>query len=94
MPPPVCMREPHRPADRPPRPDRSSVNVLRTAKYNTATDATPITAWGASTAQLFMPNNRTDRPVTHSEAGGLSTVMKLFASSDPKNQADQLCDPA
>jgi hypothetical protein len=24
----------------------------------------------------------------------LSTVMKFCASSDPKNQADQLCEPA
>ena len=69
-------------------------NALRTAKYSTATDATPISAWGASTDQLFMPNNRTDNPVTHSDAGGLSTVMKLFASSEPKNHAAQLCDPA
>ena len=41
-----------------------------------------------------MPNRRTDSPVTHSEAGGLSTVMKFCASTDPKNQADQLCEPA
>src|SRR6476619_5061493 len=41
-----------------------------------------------------MPNSRTDSPVTHSEAGGLSTVMKFWASSDPKNHADQLCEPA
>ena len=62
--------------------------------YSTATAATPINAWGASTDQLFIPNKRTDNPVTHSEAGGLSTVMKLFASSDPKNHAVQLCEPA
>ena len=29
-----------------------------------------------------------------SEAGGLSTVMELAASDDPKNSADQLCEPA
>jgi hypothetical protein len=28
--------------------------------------------------------------MTHSAAGGLSTVMKLAASEDPKNQAFQL----
>ncbi len=62
--------------------------------YSTATAATPISACGASTDQLFMPNRRTDSPVTHSEAGGLSTVMKFCASSEPKNHADQLCEPA
>jgi hypothetical protein len=62
--------------------------------YSTATDAAPINACGANTAQLFMPNNRTDNAVTHNDAGGLSTVMKLFASSEPKNHADQLCEPA
>ena len=30
----------------------------------------------------------------HREAGGLSTVMKLEASSDPKNMAFQLLEPA
>ncbi|MDT5150328.1 MAG: hypothetical protein QOI01_2061 [Mycobacterium sp.] len=40
--------------------------------------------------RLFMPNRRTDSPVTHSDPGGLSTVMKSRASSDPKNHADQL----
>jgi hypothetical protein len=63
-------------------------------KYSSATDATPISACGTSTDQLFIPNNRTDSPVTHSAAGGLSTVMKSWASSDPKNHADQLCEPA
>ena len=32
--------------------------------------------------------------MTHSAAGGLSTVMKLAASLEPKNSAFQLCDPA
>ncbi len=40
------------------------------------------------------PKTRTDRPITHSEAGGLSTVMKLLASLEPKNSAFQLCEPA
>ena len=71
-----------------------SENARRTAQYNTTTAATPISACGAITDQLLMPNSRTDSPVTHSEAGGLSTVMKFWASSDPKNHADQLCEPA
>ena len=75
-------------------PARVSPNARRTVAYSTATDAAPINACGASTDQLFMPNNRTDKPVTHSDAGGLSTVMKLCASSEPKNHADQLCEPA
>ena len=29
------------------------------------------------------PNRRTEIPITHSEAGGLSTVMELPASSEP-----------
>ncbi len=36
---------------------------------------------------------RADRPMTHSEAGGLSTVMKLPGSMAPKNQAFQLTEP-
>jgi hypothetical protein len=75
-------------------PWRGSVTVRRTAANSTATAATPITACGPSTDQLFMPNSRTDSPVTHSAPGGLSTVMKSPASSAPKNHADQLCAPA
>ena len=37
---------------------------------------------------------RAEMPMTHRLAGGLSTVMKLDESSDPKNSAFQLCDPA
>jgi hypothetical protein len=37
---------------------------------------------------------RTDRPVTHSAAGVLSTVMAFAASDEPKNQASQLRAPA
>ena len=40
------------------------------------------------------PNTRTDRPMIQSDAGGLSTVIELAASNDPKNQAFQLCEPA
>ena len=44
--------------------------------------------------QELSPKSRTDRPITHSDAGGLSTVMALAASEEPKNQAVQSCDPA
>jgi hypothetical protein len=42
----------------------------------------------------FSPKSRTDNPMTHREAGGLSTVMELAASEEPKNQAVQSCEPA
>ncbi len=37
---------------------------------------------------------RAEISLTHSDAGGLSTVMKLDASKDPKNMAFQLLVPA
>ena len=37
---------------------------------------------------------RTARAINQSEAGGLSTVMALPASSEPNRNAVQLCDPA
>ena len=40
------------------------------------------------------PNNRAEISIAHSEAGGLSTVMKLDASDDPKKKAFQLFVPA
>ena len=53
-----------------------------------------MSACGANAERLFTPNSRIDSPVSQSEAGGLSTVMKLCASSDPKNHDDQFCEPA
>ena len=44
--------------------------------------------------QAFTPNTRADKDIIHSEAGGLSTVMKLAPSNDPKKNAFQLVDPA
>jgi hypothetical protein len=70
------------------------LTVRRTAATTKATVTTPISACGNSSAQLLNPNSRMDRPMTHNEAGGLSTVMLLPASSEPKNHAFQLCDPA
>ena len=40
------------------------------------------------------PSARADRPMSHSDSGGLSTVMKLPGSIEPKNQAFQLSLPA
>ena len=69
-------------------------SLRRTAAYTTATVATPISAWGTRMLQELRPNARTDRPMIQSDAGGLSTVIELAASNDPKNHAFQLCDPA
>ena len=44
--------------------------------------------------QLENPNIRPQRAITHSDAGGLSTVMKDEESSEPKKNAFQLCVPA
>ena len=40
------------------------------------------------------PKMRAERSITHSEAGGLSTVMKLDESNEPKKNAFQLDAPA
>ncbi len=68
--------------------------VRRTAAYSSATVATPISACGTRMLQLDSPNSRTERPVTHSAAGVLSTVIAFAASDEPKNQAVQLWLPA
>jgi hypothetical protein len=56
--------------------------------------ATPINACGTRTLKLLSPNRRTDRPVTHSAAGVLSTVIAFATSDEPKNQAVQSSAPA
>ena len=40
------------------------------------------------------PKMRAEISITHNAAGGLSTVMKLAASDDPKKNAFQLFVPA
>ena len=44
--------------------------------------------------QELSPKIRADSSITHSEAGVLSTVMKLEASNEPKKNAFQLLVPA
>ena len=44
--------------------------------------------------QELSPKIRTERAISHSDAGGLSTVIALPASSEPKRNAFQLCEPA
>ncbi len=65
----------------------TGLNRQRTAAYTTATVATPISTSGARIAHEFRPKTRTDSSIGHSEAGGLSTVMALPASSEPKKNA-------
>lgn len=48
---------------------------------------------GSIICQVPKPKIRHDRPMTMSASGGLSTVRKLPASSEPKNHAFQLWVP-
>ena len=65
-----------------------------TAAYTSATDPMPINACGTRRLALENPKIRPDTPMTHNEAGGLSTVMKFEVSRDPKNHAFQFWEPA
>ncbi len=65
-----------------------------TAAYSNATAATPSKACGTKIAHELTPNILTERSMTHSDAGGLSTVMKFDASSEPNKNAVQLLLPA
>src|SRR6266496_754952 len=69
------------------------VETLRTAAYRIATAATPSSACGTRIDHEFAPNSLTDRSITHSDAGGLSTVMKFDWSSEPNRNAFQLLLP-
>ena len=53
-----------------------------------------MSACGTRIDQDESPNTRTDSAMTHSEAGGLSTVMDPAASDAPYRNAVQLCEPA
>ena len=44
--------------------------------------------------QELNPKIRADSSMTHSDAGGLSTVMKFEESKEPKKNAFQLFVPA
>ncbi len=69
-------------------------NWRRTAAYSTPVVATPIRACGTRICQAPSPKSRTDSIIGHSAAGGLSTVMELPASEEPKKKAFQLSLPA
>ncbi len=53
-----------------------------------------MSAWGSSRLVDEKPNTRADSTITHSEAGGLSTVMKFDESREPKKNASQDFVPA
>src|ERR1700761_3613663 len=69
-------------------------NQRRTAAYRTPTEAIPSSACGTSVLQELTPKIRPEISITHSDAGVLSTVMKLEASNEPKKNAFQLLVPA
>ncbi len=69
-------------------------NHRRTAAYRKPTAATPSTAWGTRMLHALTPKIRADSSMIHNAAGGLSTVMKLAASEEPKKKAFQLLVPA
>ncbi len=74
--------------------EAAAPNVRRTVAISRATVATPISASGSRIDAGLSPNSRTDSPMAMVASGGLSKVMKLAGSIEPKNHADQLCDAA
>ena len=62
-------------------------NHRRTAANSSRTEATPSIACGASSDQELNPKTRADSSSTQSDAGVLSTVMKLEESNEPKKNA-------
>jgi len=65
-------------------------STRRTVAYSSATEVIAQSASGSSMLSDEKPNMRADRPMSQSDSGGLSTVMKLPGSSEPKNHAVQL----
>ena len=56
--------------------------------------ATPISASGTRMLHEDSPKILTDRPITHSDSGGLSTVIEPAMSEEPKKNAFQDSEPA
>lgn len=71
-----------------------AVKRRRTAAHSTPAVATAIRTCGNRIAKELRPKSRTDSAIGHSEAGGLSTVMALAESSEPKKKAFQDWLPA
>ena len=68
--------------------------VRRTVACSRPTDATPRSASGTRMLHEERPNTRTDRAISHSAIGGLSTVIEPAASEAPKKKAFHEADPA
>ena len=69
-------------------------NDRRTVTKRRATVATPRSASGRRMAHEFRPRRRTESPMSQIASGGLSMVMKLPASSEPKKSAPQSWEAA
>src|SRR4029453_9589333 len=78
------------PATRPAR----APNWRLARPYRTPTLATPMTTCGKRIANEFRPKILTDSAMTHSDAGGLSTVIEFAPSKEPKKKATQFEEPA
>ncbi len=68
--------------------------LRRTVLYSTPTLATPSRASGTRMLHELRPNSLTDSAISQMAAGGLSTVMLLPPSREPKNHATQFSEPA
>ena len=69
-------------------------NRRRIVAYSTATLATPISASGSRMLNGLSPKILIDSAMNHRLIGGLSTVIELAASEEPKKKAFQLTEPA
>src|SRR4051795_11707280 len=65
-------------------------NARRTVANSSPTVARVQSACGSNRLKEEKPNARADKPMSQIESGGLSTVMKLPGSSEPKNHAFRL----
>ncbi len=59
-------------------------------RYRMPTAATPSSACGTRMLHALTPKTRANASITQSDAGDLSTVIELPASSEPKKKAFQL----
>ena len=78
------------PASRP----AAAPNCRRMVAHSNATEPTPRSACGTSIAHELSPKMRTDKDISHNDIGGLSTVIALAASEEPKKNAFHDTDPA
>ena len=69
-------------------------NQRRTVAYSNQTVSTPMIACGTSIDHELKPKMRPDTSIGHSDSGGLSTVIALAESNEPKKNAFQLFVPA